>query len=185
MEIYLIRHTTPLIKKGICYGQSELPLSETFQYEAERIQKSLPGIIDVLYSSPSQRCYQLAKFLRAKKKFGDDRLMEMNFGDWEMKAWDSLDKHILDVWMKHFVTMRVPNGESFMDLHDRVCTFFQELLQNNYQRIAIVTHAGVIRCIVAKLLKIPLTDAFNISVDYASVRKVLLNANGSLEAVLV
>jgi alpha-ribazole phosphatase len=185
MEIYLIRHTTPKIDKGICYGQSEIQLADSFNSELETMRSILPKTFDVLYSSPSMRCFQLAALLRAKKKFGDDRLLEMDFGDWEMKAWDTIDKNILDVWMKNYVTMRVPNGESFMDLHNRVCGFFHELLQKNYQRVALVTHAGVIRCIVTKLLKMSFTDAFTIKVDYASVKKIKLSADGSLETVLV
>ena len=27
MEIYLIRHTSPLVEKGVCYGQADLALN--------------------------------------------------------------------------------------------------------------------------------------------------------------
>lgn len=37
MKIYLIRHTTPHIEKGICYGQTDLDVAETFNNEAEII----------------------------------------------------------------------------------------------------------------------------------------------------
>lgn len=185
MEIYLIRHTTPLIKEGICYGRSDIQLADTFRKEAEKLQSELPGTIDILYSSPSYRCYQLAKLLRARKKKGDERLLELDFGDWEMKAWNKIDKSILDVWMKHFVSMRVPNGESYMDLHHRVCDFFQELLMKKYRQVAIVTHAGVIRCILAKFLKIPATDIFSINPDYASVNRLHLNPDGSFDTDLL
>ena len=30
MEIFLIRHTTPKIEKGICYGQTDLDITTTF-----------------------------------------------------------------------------------------------------------------------------------------------------------
>jgi alpha-ribazole phosphatase len=184
MEIYLIRHTTPKISKGICYGRSEVQLADTFYQEAESLRKILPETFDIVFSSPSQRCYQLARLLRAKKRLGDDRLLEMDFGDWEMKAWDTIDKNNLDVWMKHFVTMRVPNGESFMDLHDRVNEFIKTLVTKSYKNTAIVTHAGVIRCLVAKALQIPLTEAFGIPIAFASVTKLLANEDGSFEKMI-
>ena len=42
MEIYLIRHTTPNIEKGICYGQADLDITETFLEEVEAIKPHLP-----------------------------------------------------------------------------------------------------------------------------------------------
>jgi len=43
-EIYLIRHTTPKVEKGICYGQTDLNLADTFEQEKERILKIIPKI---------------------------------------------------------------------------------------------------------------------------------------------
>ena len=34
MEVILIRHTTPDVPTGTCYGQSDVPLKETFEEEA-------------------------------------------------------------------------------------------------------------------------------------------------------
>ena len=43
MEIYLIRHTTPLIEKGICYGQTDLDITESFEEEVSMIHPHLPS----------------------------------------------------------------------------------------------------------------------------------------------
>ena len=63
MEIYLIRHTTPLVAKGVCYGQSDLDVTETFIPEADIIKAHLPSNIQQVYSSPLQRCTKLAAHL--------------------------------------------------------------------------------------------------------------------------
>ena len=34
MEIYLVRHTTPDVAKGICYGQADIDVTATFLAEA-------------------------------------------------------------------------------------------------------------------------------------------------------
>ena len=62
MEIYLVRHTTPAIKKGICYGQTDVDLnSETFESELYEIKNKLPSNIVRFYCSPLIRCSKLAK----------------------------------------------------------------------------------------------------------------------------
>jgi alpha-ribazole phosphatase len=42
MDIYLIRHTSVDVPKGLCYGQSNVSLTKTFEEEAKVIQKKLP-----------------------------------------------------------------------------------------------------------------------------------------------
>ena len=37
MEIHLVRHTTVAIEKGICYGQADIPVSATFESEANAL----------------------------------------------------------------------------------------------------------------------------------------------------
>jgi alpha-ribazole phosphatase len=172
MEIYLIRHTTPQIVKGICYGQSEVPLADTFASEAEELLKKLPSAIDAVYSSPLTRCYRLAKQIPAKKLVKDTRLLEMNFGDWEMRRWDEIDQITLDAWMKKFVTMRVPGGENFVDVNNRVTEFVSELVTQDYKKVVLVTHGGVIKCISANVRGIVFKEAFNIAVPYSSVIKI-------------
>ena len=179
MEVYLIRHTTPKIKRGICYGQSDIPLAESFLVEANKLLKVLPEGIEVIYSSPLTRCYTLAERITTEKHVIDTRLLEMDFGDWEMKKWDDINQQQLNTWMKNFVSVRTPNGENYTDLNDRVNNFLQEVFAHRYKTIAIITHAGVIRCMVTKVLRIDLKDTFQMPFDYGGVTKITLNSQGS------
>ena len=139
MEVYLIRHTKPKIEKGICYGQSDVPLAESFEKEAEALMKHLPDKFNVIYSSPLARCDKLATYianshqLMANSLKTDERLMEMNFGDWELKNWDAIDQSQLNNWMQDFVSVKVPNGENFEELYSRVNSFVEELLKQQYE----------------------------------------------------
>ena len=46
MEIYLVRHTTPAINNGICYGQTDVDLNfDTFESEFCDINDKLPADI--------------------------------------------------------------------------------------------------------------------------------------------
>jgi len=59
-EIYLIRHTTPLVAKGICCGQTDLDITDSFKEEAAIIRQHLPENMGSVHSSPLQRCSRLA-----------------------------------------------------------------------------------------------------------------------------
>ena len=169
MEIYLIRHTTPNIKKGICYGQTNLELnSESFEEELYEIKKKLPSNIDKFYSSPLIRCSKLAHRL-AKKIRLDKRLMELDFGCWENKSWDELDNQELSNWMENFVNVKAGGAESYLDLHKRTLGFIDELDRKSKQKIVIVTHAGNIRSFLSFILGIPLENSFRIQLDYSCV----------------
>ncbi len=180
MEIYLIRHTKPDIPVNICYGQSDIDVSPSFAQELESIQKHIR--IDntfIVFSSPLKRCRILAEALSPESVHTDDRLKELNFGDWELKKWDDLDQSILSEWGDNFVNMQVPGGESCREMYERSISFFKELCSEykDTKNIAIITHGGVIRSILVYALGMPLENMFRIGVDYGSVSKIEINQN--------
>jgi alpha-ribazole phosphatase len=99
--------------------------------------------------------------------------MELHFGDWEGETWDTVNASDLQIWMADFVNAIVPGGESMLQMSVRVLSFWSELIQLNYQKVAVVTHGGVIRLILAHLRNIELTKAFEIKVAYGEV--VIIN----------
>ncbi|WP_166921910.1 alpha-ribazole phosphatase [Flavobacterium poyangense] len=178
MEIYLVRHTETVCEKGICYGQSDVALAKPFDLVFENIISQLPQEA-ILFSSPLQRCVILANYIRSKIETisyqEDKRLMEMNFGDWEMKNWNDIQPEQLNPWMEDFVTIRATNGESFIELHARTTEFFSEQISKKTSKpIIIVTHAGVIRSLLCHHTALPLKDAFENKVDFGQVIKIEL-----------
>ena len=174
VEIYLIRHTTPDIAPGICYGQSDIPVKTSFSGEVARMRMLLPGQLDAVYTSPLIRCLALAQELSPEPQ-RDERLMEMHFGDWEMKKWEEISLQEMDPWMKNFVEVKAPGGENFSMLAARAGVFLDECTSQTHSRVAVVTHAGVIRALLAKILGMPLQNAFKLPVHYASVTRLNLN----------
>ncbi|TDW47362.1 alpha-ribazole phosphatase [Flavobacterium sp. 270] len=178
MEIYLVRHTETVCEKGICYGQSDLAIAEPFDEIFENIVKQLPSEA-LIFSSPLQRCVILAKYIQSKIKTvsyqEDPRLMEMNFGDWEMKKWNDIPREEIDPWMEDFVSIGVPNGESFVELHERTGQFLSEQISKKTdQPIIIVCHAGVVRSFLCHQTSLPLKHAFQNKVDFGQVIKIEL-----------
>jgi len=169
VEIYLIRHTTPKIEKGVCYGQADIGVSSTFKKEVETIQSKINVNEDsVIYTSPLKRCVLLAKKISDTIIY-DHRLKELDFGNWELHTWDTINQNDLNKWMNNFVYEQVPNGESYTNLHTRSTSFFQEILQLHKKQVFIITHAGVIRSIIAHILKMDLKDSFNIKINYGAI----------------
>jgi alpha-ribazole phosphatase len=77
--------------------------------------------------------------------------------------------------MTDIVNIRVPNGESFTDLHQRVIDFMQNELQTDSSKpVIIVAHAGVVRSFLCKISDLPLKDAFQNKVDFGAVIKIKL-----------
>lgn len=176
MEVYLVRHTETVCEKGICYGQSDVGIREPYDVIFESILKQLPQEA-ILYSSPLQRCVFLAQHIQKNTKIEsiieDQRLMEMHFGDWELQKWNDIPREVLDPWMEDFVNVRVPNGESFVDLNERVLDFFENEVSKKHKKpLVIVAHSGVIRSILCKINDLPLKDAFQNTVDFGEVIKV-------------
>lgn len=171
MEIYLVRHTETVCEKGICYGQSDVGLQENYEQQFEEIKAQLPANA-AYYSSPLKRCTLLADYLSGSDYTTDARLMEMHFGDWELKSWDAIAPEEINPWMRDFVNIGVPNGESFEDLYQRVTDFMQTQLQDHSQPVVIVTHAGVIRSMLCKITNLPLKEAFTNKVDFGQVIKL-------------
>lgn len=179
MEIYLIRHTTPSLSPGLIYGRFEVPLTGTFSHELEAIKNQLPENFDSVYSSPSTRCTLLAQQITLDF-ITDERLTELDFGDWEGETWDTVNEVDLQLWMDDFVNVIVPGGESMLQMNTRVLSFWDELLSSSAQNIAIVTHGGVIRLILAHLRNMALADAFEIKIGYGEVAKLSIPANSDI-----
>jgi alpha-ribazole phosphatase len=181
MEIYLIRHTTPDIVKGLCYGQTDLDVIDTFLQEAEQIKPHLPATITTVYSSPLQRCSKLANVLfPIHTIIYHAHLQEINCGDWEMQHWDDIPRQALQPFLADFVNVAMPSGESYIDLYNRVIDCFHQIT-NQPKPIAIVAHGGVIRSILSYITNTPLIEAFNIfKLYYGCVVKIIADNNDGL-----
>jgi len=175
MDIYLIRHTHTATDPGLCYGQSDIALAASFAEEMAAVHDKLPEFDEdcQVFCSPLIRCLQLAQTF-SDTVTTDDRLQELNFGDWEGQRFDDLDAEILQQWTNNFVTAAPPNGENFEDLYQRAGEFWQELLASNAKQVLVITHAGVIRALLARALNLPLSNSFQLRIDSGSAHKLRL-----------
>lgn len=172
MAIFLIRHTTPVITQEYCYGFKDIDVADNFELLAQSVELKINGLdINTIYSSPLIRCSKLANRLFPNKEIVfDERIKEMNFGDWEGQRWKDIDKKDLMHWTTNFATASAPNGESLQIFYNRVIEFWNSIEKEG--NVAIVSHAGTMRMIISKLLEIPLSKSFSIAMQYAQVIKL-------------
>lgn len=170
--IYLIRHTKPDVKQGMCYGWTDLDVNSTFEKELAIIKEKTEDFSSYkFFSSPLLRCKRLAKALaKGNDILFDDRLKELNFGDWEGTLWDDIHFEKVQTWSEDFIKNKVPGGESFQDLLDRVSEFWEDINLND--NIVIVAHDGVLRAITYLLLKMEKSNIFRIELEYGAVIKI-------------
>lgn len=148
MEVILVRHTSVDVPTGTCYGQTNVPLRSTFEEEAMIVASTLQGYapFDRVYTSPLSRCTRLATFCGYADAQRDKRLLEMNFGEWEMQRYEEIEDPQLQAWYADWKLVSATGGESFVQQYERVVQFLSELKEKPYSKVAIFSHGGVLTC---------------------------------------
>jgi alpha-ribazole phosphatase len=167
----LVRHTTPDIAPGVCYGQLDVGLAASFPEEAAQALRWVPHT-DLIVASPLTRAARLAEYLAQAHQSAlrlDPRLMEKHFGAWEGRAWDSIARAELDAWAADLMGYAPPGGESARHLMSRTEMLMRDLAQLPHDQIALVAHAGVLRAILARLGGIPLAATLAWDLPYGAV----------------
>ncbi len=176
MEIYFIRHTSVNVPAGFAYGQTDVPLKESFLEEAQVVKSALDNIsFDMVYTSPLSRCSKLANYCGYADAKKDNRLMELNFGKWEMKSWEEISSDPeSDKWFNNWIETPCPNGESFLDQFQRVSEFIKELNRNSYKRVCVFAHGGILTAAQVYNGIYSIQDAFKNIPSYGEVIKIKL-----------
>ncbi|UKB78379.1 alpha-ribazole phosphatase family protein [Chryseobacterium sp. MEBOG07] len=179
MEIHLIRHTAVENPENLCYGFAEIPLRKQYAQDFKDI--NLNNDYDFVISSPSQRCHFLADYCKLNYQT-DERIREMNFGDWELQKWTDIPEEEINPWYKDFINVKASGGENLLEMQVRVLSFWKELIQKkDINKVLVITHAGVIRLILQAVLQFPLENMFTIQIDYG--KKVVIDINEDIFSI--
>jgi alpha-ribazole phosphatase len=151
VNLYLVRHLAPQVGPGVCYGQTDLPVDPALQAAAlPALRAQLPDGA-AIYSSPLQRCAQLAAALGGSAVRIDPRLAELDFGSWEMRHWDDIARTEIDAWACDVAMARPGGAESVYDMALRIDAFFTDLIKAPEASVIVICHAGTIRLLTARL----------------------------------
>jgi alpha-ribazole phosphatase len=182
-RFWLIRHGEPAEQaRGRCYGSLDIGLSETGRAQMAQVAAYLRmEPLNLIYSSPLSRALEGAQILAAAAScpieiIGD--LREIDFGDLEGLPYDQIaaqDPDLYRRWMEAPTEVRFPNGESFGEMRARVLRAFAAIeREREGETVAIVSHGGVNRALLAWALQMPDHCLFRLAQDYASVNLLAL-----------
>ena len=172
--IDLLRHGQ--VEGGTCYrGITDDPLSPV-GWEQMQSKLSKPITWDRIISSPLSRCYAFAKNISDLHQLPltcVPDLQEIDFGDWEGKSAAQIDSEQLSQFYSDPTKYPPPNGEHMMHFQHRVLTAWGSICEAQQdQRTLLISHAGVIRIILADILGMDTRHSFNIKIDYACLSTI-------------
>ncbi|MBP2615860.1 alpha-ribazole phosphatase family protein [Chryseobacterium jejuense] len=180
MEIHLIRHTAVDNPENLCYGFAEILLRKEYPEDFESLD--LDNDFNLVISSPAQRCCLLAEYFKFNYST-DERLREMNFGNWELQKWTEIPEEEINPWYKDFINVKASGGENLLEMQTRVLSFWNELItKKDVEKVLIIAHAGVIRLILHSILQFPLENMFSIQIDYG--KKVIIQVKDGIFSVV-
>ena len=156
-HISLIRHgRTDANDRGQYIGTTDFPLNDRGRAELyDKFDRFVYPRTELVYSSPMQRCTETAEILFPNKeiRIAED-FRELHFGKFEGKTADELihDEAYL-AWIKGGMDAKPPEGESVSELCIRTFQglhrILLEMMEEDLQYAAIITHAGVIANAIA------------------------------------
>ncbi len=169
----LLRHPRTYAAPGLCYGRFDPPMAAD---ALASVAALLPDLADVrvIFTSPSPRCALPAQRLAAQlscRLIEDARLQELDFGEWEGRRWQDIDRRDSDLWADDPLHRTPPGGESFLGLQVRVYSLLDELGRDEdaTQASLLITHAGPVRAIWMRAAGMSFDEAFRTRVPYATL----------------
>jgi alpha-ribazole phosphatase len=192
-NIWIIRHGEPeATAQGLCYGRLDVGLSPEGRQQLERVADQFRHEpLAAIYASPLKRAVESATILERHHSCGIEILegvREIDFGDFEGVSYDEIAQSYPEIyrdWMERPTATQFPKGESFGRMRKRVVET-AELLRSRHanQSVALVTHGGVARIMLAEALDISGMNIFRIAQRYAAINRIrYLNTYPSVELV--
>jgi len=182
-RLFLIRHGETVANRSFRYiGARDEALSERGEQQIVQLAAAMaPLTLSMIYSSPLQRAHRTASAIAIAHELDvtiTDELRECSFGTWEgMSRAEVLerspeDAQRLQAW-EHDATIAPPEGESFAEMQARVRAFVEELVQTHAgEALALVSHVGPIKVLLASALDVPISASFRIFLDPATISVV-------------
>ena len=183
IRLFLVRHGETMANREYRYiGTRDDPLNALGETQAIQLAEALSVLpVAAVYSSPLQRTFDTALPIATRHRLEVQRvddLRECYFGTWEGLSRAEVlerspeDSQRLREWERN-TSIAPPEGESFEALQQRVVAAVEHLAQAHPdQAIVLVSHVGPIKVLLSAALGAPLSSAFRIFLDPATISVV-------------
>jgi probable phosphomutase (TIGR03848 family) len=146
--------------------------------EAARLVERLDGIpIDAIYTSPLERCRETIAPLARRRRLtvvARRGLLEVDYGEWTGRTISSLRRtRLWRVVQRSPSTVRFPGGETLLEVQARSAAELDGLsAAHPNQSVVVVTHADVIKLLVAHFVGMHADHLQRVAIDPCSVSVV-------------
>lgn len=195
MEIYFIRHgQTKWNEEKRFQGHSDSPLTEKGISQAILLGEHLKGIeFDKFYSTSLKRAYDTAKYIRGNREIEItifDAFKEISMGEMEGANREEFVK-LYPLQHKYFFADQVEydpspyNGESFLELRERVKKGLEEFveLNKNYKRVLVVSHGATLKVLMHLIYQEDLSTLKDIEIPKNTSYSIVKYENGKYEVL--
>lgn len=183
MKLLLTRHgQTDWNIAGRYQGQSDIPLNQTGQSQAEQIAARLSKeAVHAIYTSDLSRAADTAQKIanmqvHAPSMQKDSRWRELSFGDWEGMTYKEMSAHspeLFSKWMLNPQHISTPSGETLAQLAERVKTAFEEIKKNHKdQTVLVVSHSGALQAFLSVTLGVDLNRYWQFRISQTSLSEL-------------
>ncbi len=177
--IFLVRHgETDWNRSGQIMGEQPVPLNQQGLAQAHRLADLLKGRpIRAIYSSPVARARQTADILASTVEAPvtlNQGLTEIGVGQWEGLYWNDVAEEIIrhDFYRKPDQA-RPPGGETLREVQARAVSVVERACALPSEGpLLFVSHADVLRTILAHYLRLELATIRQIRVSHASLTAI-------------
>ncbi len=184
-QIDLLRHGV-LATSGLFCAHANEPLSDKGMQQLMKAThaNTQSSQWDVILSSPHRRCRDFAHLLATQHNTElhvEDAFKEMDFGRWVGMSYETVwkqDSHLLKQLWQSPESFTAPDGEPMKTFVKRVQQAWNILLKHyRHQSILLITHAGVVRVVLAEALNIPYANTQTFNIDYAQFTRLNYYSN--------
>ena len=178
-RLLLVRHATAE-GHGRFQGQRDVSLSSAGRRELPRLcERCSRYPIRAVYASDLRRARETAEAVA--RNFGLEvevrpELREIHFGEWEGLTWNQISGRypkLATRWVKRFPHQTIPGGEPLSKFQRRIAAGVRKVVDANRGHcVLLVTHAGVIRLVLAKILGLPAPNLFRLSQDSCALNVI-------------
>ncbi|MDX1613425.1 MAG: MSMEG_4193 family putative phosphomutase [Candidatus Promineifilaceae bacterium] len=191
--ILLIRHgQNEWVKKNRLAGWTPgVHLNDKGRQQVADLGQRLSKLpLQAVYSSPLERCVETAAAVAEPHELVVEELDavgEVRYGKWEGKKIKKLAKKKKWHAVQHFPSrFRFPRGESFVQVQQRAVAALEGLSQQHKKGVfAVVSHADVIKLVLAHYLGVHMDLFQRIAVSPASVSVLALSDGGHIRVLRV
>ncbi|MCF8033969.1 MAG: histidine phosphatase family protein [Desulfarculaceae bacterium] len=182
-RLYLWRH--PEVRggqDGVVYGQSDVALTRNGNTQLKNIARYMSQFkLDAVYCSDLQRSMLVAEAVGRsqdprRKPVVRSSLRELDLGQWEGMSIKQIQKEHpeeLEARWRDIANYRIEGGETLTELFERIIPVFQEIIAENQGRaVCVISHGGVNRVFLAKLLGMPLDRIFRLDQEYGCLNLI-------------